>query len=87
MKTDTKGPSESFRKVFTTYLNELLSSTMAIQGTIMTEIWCHPGKTSIIGLLLCLYWQAEYSDAGHGWQVNIKDVKFIFNGILVELQL
>jgi len=61
MKTDAKGPSESFRKVFTAYLNGLPSSTMAIQGTVMTEIWCRPGKTGIISLLLCLYWQAEYS--------------------------
>jgi hypothetical protein len=87
MKTNTKGPSESFGKVFTAYLDGLLSSTMAIQGTVMAEIWCRPGKTGIIGLLLCLYWQAEYSGAGHGWQANVKRVGYIFNAILAEPQL
>lgn len=87
MKTDATGPSEAFGKVFTAYLDELPSSTMATPGTVMTEIWCRPGRTGIIGLLLCLYWQAEYSGAGHGWQANVKRVRYIFNAILAEPQL
>ena len=43
-----------------------------------------PGKTGILGLLLCLYWQAEYSGGGNDWKANIKRVESIFSAILAE---
>jgi len=84
MKTDAKRPSDTFGKVFTDYLNGLLSTTSNIGGTAMAAIWCHPGKTGILGLLLCLYWQAEYSGGGNDWKANIKRVESIFSAILAE---
>jgi len=78
IKIDVNCPAEEFGKVFTKYLNELLSSTMVMKGTVMTEVWCCPGKTGIVRLLLCLYWQAEYAGAGHDWKVNSKRIKYIF---------
>ena len=48
MKTDEKYLVKLFEKVFTNYLNGLMSSIMVIKGTIMTEIWCHPGKTVLL---------------------------------------
>ena len=87
MNTDANRPAEIFGTVFTDYLNKLPSSTMAIGGTVMTEIWCRPGKTGIIGLLLCLYWQAECSGAGNDWKANITRVRYIFNAILGQPEL
>ena len=74
-------PVESFRKVFTDYLKGLPLTTMETGGTVMTEIWCCPGKMGILGLLLCLYWQLEYSGAGLYWEGNVKHVESIFNAI------
>ena len=50
------------------------------------------GKTftnylSILGLLLCLYWQVEYSGAGIDWKANIQCIEEIFNAILVLPEL
>jgi hypothetical protein len=87
MKTDTKHPSESFGKAFTNYLNGLPSGAVAIGGTVMDHIWCRPGKTGILGLILCLYWQGEYSGTGNKWNTNIQCVKGIFNAILAEPKL
>lgn len=87
MKTDAKRPSESFGKVFTDYLRSLPSSTQAIGGTAMAQIWSRPGKTGIVGLLLCLYWQADCSGAGKDWEDNIKRVEGIFNAILAAPDL
>ncbi|KIM72740.1 hypothetical protein PILCRDRAFT_15871 [Piloderma croceum F 1598] len=87
MNIDARRLSVAFGLVFTDYLNKLPSSTMAIQGTVMTEIWCRPGKTGIIGLLLCLYWQAEFSGAGHDWKANLMRVGYIFNAILGQPEL
>ena len=84
MKTDAKLPSDMFGKVLTDYLNGLPSTTSDIGGTVMAAIWCRPGKTGILGLLLCLYWQAEYSGGGKDWQANMKRVEGIFNAILAE---
>jgi hypothetical protein len=53
----------------------------------MSEMWTHPGKTGIIGLLLCLYWQAEYSGGGKDWELNMDRVKCIFNAILAIPEL
>lgn len=87
MNTDAHCPTQAFRSVFTDYLNKLPLSTMAIEGTVMTEIWCRPGTTSIIGLLLCLYWLAEFSSAGHDWKANLAHVGYIFNAILGQPEL
>ena len=84
MKTDMKPPSDTFGKVLTDYLNGLPSTASDIGGTVMAAIWCRPGKTSILGLLLCLYWQAEYSGGGKDLQANMKHVEGIFNAILAE---
>jgi hypothetical protein len=87
MKTDANRPGESFGQVFTDYLNGLKSSTQVVGGTVMDEIWCCPGKTGVIGLILCLYWQAEFSGAGNDWKANIKLVENILNAILAEPDL
>ncbi|KIM87690.1 hypothetical protein PILCRDRAFT_4104 [Piloderma croceum F 1598] len=87
MSVDARPPAASFGKVFTNYLMGLPSSTMEKKGTVMTEIWCRPGKTGIIGLLLCLYWQAEFSGAGNDWKMNMKRVEDIFNAISAEHSL
>jgi hypothetical protein len=84
MKTDTKRPSDKFGKVFTDYLNGLLSTPSDVGGAVMAAVWCRPGKTGILGLLLCLYWQAEYSGGGNDWQANMKCVEGIFSAILAE---
>ncbi|KIM91745.1 hypothetical protein PILCRDRAFT_851 [Piloderma croceum F 1598] len=87
MRTDALRPSETFRKVFTNYLRQLPPGSVDIGGTVMTNIWCRPGRTGIIGLLLCLYWQAKYSGAGKEWQSNIRYVEDILNAILAEPEL
>ena len=87
MRIDAKRPADSFGQVFTGYLNGLPSTAFDIGGTVMTEIWCRPGKTGILGLLLCLYWQAEYSGGGNAWKSNIKRIEGIFNAILAEPDL
>jgi hypothetical protein len=87
LKTDAKRPAESFGQVFTNYLNGLPSTVMDIGGTVMTEIWCRQGRTGILGLLLCLYWQAEYSGGGKSWKANMKRVEGIFNAILAIPEL
>jgi hypothetical protein len=82
MRTDANRPADTFGQVFTDYLNGLPETTQAIGGTIMSEVWCRPGRTGILGLLLCLYWQAEYSGTRNDWKVNLKVVEDIFNAIL-----
>jgi hypothetical protein len=84
MKTDAKRPSDKFGKVFTDYLNGLPSTPSDIGGAVMAAVWCRPGKTGILGLLLCLYWQAEYSGGGNDWQANMERVEGIFSAILAE---
>lgn len=87
MKTDGTLPSDAFGQSFTDYLSGLLATTLRVGGTVMTEIWCCPGKTGVIGLLLCLYWQAEYSGAGKDWEENICRVELIFTAILAVPEL
>jgi hypothetical protein len=87
IKIDAKPPSDSFGKVFTDYLRGLPTSSMKVGGTVMAEVWARPGKTGVIGLLLCLYWQAEYSGAGKDWNDNIKHIDSIFNAILAIPEL
>ena len=87
MKINAKRPSDTFGSVLSDYLSGIQSTTSDSGGTVMTQIWCRPGKTGILGLLLCLYWQAEYSGAGHDWKANMKHVESIFNAILAEPEL
>jgi hypothetical protein len=87
LKTDAKPPSESFGKVFTNYLQGLPASTHKIGGTVMDQAWSRSGRTGVIGLLLCLYWQATYSGAGKDWHTNFKLVERIFNVILAIPEL
>ena len=84
MKIDAKQPADTFRKVLTDYLSGLPSTALKVGGTVMTQVWCRPGKTGIIGLLLCLYWQAEYSGAGRDWKANVQRIECIFNAILAQ---
>jgi hypothetical protein len=51
-------------------------------GTVITQIWCHLGKTGAIGLLKCLHWKADQSGTGLTWKANMKCVERIFNAIL-----
>jgi hypothetical protein len=53
----------------------------------MSEVWACPGKTGVIGLLLCLYGQAEYSGAGNDWNYNVKCIDSIFDAILAIPEL
>jgi hypothetical protein len=87
MNTDAKRPAELFGKTITGYLKGLPSSTMKKNGTVMTETWCRPGKTGIIGLLLCLNWQAVYSGTRNYWKQNVERVEDIFNTISAEPSL
>ena len=87
MRTDAMRPSESFGKVLTDYLSGLSPGSVKTGGTVMANIWCRPGKTGILGLLLCLYWQAEYSGAGKDWNSNMRCVEGILNAILAEPEL
>ena len=87
MKIDVKRPADTFGKVLTDYLSGLPSTALKVGGTVMTQVWCRPGKTGIIGLLLCLYWQAEYSGAGRDWKANVQCVECIFNAILAQPNL
>ena len=57
------------------YLNGLLT------GIVMQRMWCRPGKTGTLGLLLCLFWQAQYSGVEPEWNNNINSVKQILNYI------
>ena len=84
LRLDSPKPTETFGQVLTDYLAALPSSTRKSGGTVMDQIWCRPGKTGIFGLLVCLYWQAEYSGAGNDWIKNLKCVRNIFNAILSD---
>jgi len=86
-RTDASRPSESFRNIFTNYLSGLSPGSVKAGGTVMANIWCRSGKTGILGLLLCLYWQAEYSGAGKDWKSNVQCVEGILNAILAEPEL
>ena len=55
MNTDARLPDESFGKSFTQYLKGLQLTSQDSGSTVMSALWCRPGKTGILGLLLCLY--------------------------------
>ena len=87
LRIDAKPASETFGQDFTDYLRGLAPSTLKVGGTVMSEVWARPGKTGVIGLLLCLYWQAEYSGAGNDWNHNVKCIDSIFDAILAIPEL
>ena len=60
MKSDASHPSKAFGKTFTDYLKGLPMDVQKTGGNVMQQIWHRTGGMGIIGLLLCLYWQAEY---------------------------
>ena len=84
MNSDATPPADTFGNVFTEYLNGLQLTAKESTNTVMSAIWCHSRKTGILGLLLCLYWQAGYSGAGRDWESNMKCVESIFNTILTS---
>ena len=84
MNSDAMPPADTFGNMFTEYLNGLQLTAKESTNTVMSAIWCRSGKTGILGLLLCLYWQAEYSGAGCDWESNMKCVESIFNTILTS---
>ena len=84
MNSDAKAPADTFGNVFTKYLNRLQLTVKESTNTVMSAIWCCSGKTGILGLLLGLYWQVEYSGAGRDWENNMKCVESIFNTILTS---
>ena len=87
MNSDASRPAESFGSKFTKYLKGLPPSVRRTGGTVMEQVWCRSGKTGTVGLLLCLFWQAEYSGAGNEWKENIKCIQEIFQAILSEPNL
>jgi len=82
MKTDVDRPPKAFGMVLTDYLKGVPSSRPEGRSTVMSEIWCRPGVTGIIGLLVCLHWQAKDSGAQNEWMENVKRVEHIYNSIL-----
>ena len=75
-------PGEQFENEFTSYLVELPWSSLTNGNVIMDEVWCRPGKTGTIVLLVGLYWQALYSGARKKWESNLQRVETIFHSIL-----
>jgi hypothetical protein len=82
MQQDATQPGEPFGNVFTDYLANLPWDALTQGDAVLDQIWCRPGKTGIIVLLLGLYWQAEHSEGRNAWQENVKRVDMIFQAIL-----
>lgn len=82
LRTDATRPGESFGKEFTAYLADLPWSSFADETALMSEIWCRPGKTGIIVLMVGLYWHAIFSGSGKTWDTNVDRVESIFTNIL-----
>lgn len=74
-------PDDGFAKVWTTFLSQLAVSDWETSD-ILQEMWCRPGPTGIVFLLLGTHWQAEYCGTGKSWHQNVKRVGSIFNIIL-----
>ena len=88
LSQDGKPPSgDGFRKIWMEFLRALPIAKWKKDKTILEEMWCRPGKTGIIVFVLGLYWQAEYSGAGHDWKQNLKCVGEIFDLILAHPDL
>jgi len=87
MKTDVEPPTNAFGKVLTDYLKGVPSTTPEGRSTVMSELWCRPGVTGIIGLLVCLCWQAKDTGLQSEWKENVKRVEQIYNSILAVTDL
>ena len=72
-------PDDGFGKVWTTFLSQLAVSDWETTSDILEEMWCRPGQTGIMFLLLGTHWQAEYCRTGKDWHKNVKHVESIFN--------
>ena len=75
-------PDGGFDKVWTTFLSQLAISDREKTSDILQEMWCRPGHTGIVFLLLGMHWQAEYFGTGKDWHRNVKRVEHIFNIII-----
>ena len=75
-------PDGGFDKVWTTFLSRLAISDREKTSDILQEMWCRPGHTGIVFLLLGMHWQAEYFGTGKDWHRNVKCVEHIFNIII-----
>jgi len=87
MQTDPTPPGESFGNDFTNFLGNLPWSSITKGDGILQQVWCCPGKTGIVFLLVGLHWQAVYSGAGKKWERNVKLVDNIFRTILTAPSL
>jgi hypothetical protein len=82
LRTDSSCLGEPFGNEFTNYMQELPWDTLTQGDAVLDQVWCRPGRTGIIVLLVGLYWQAEYSGGGNLWDDNIWRVDKIFCAIL-----
>lgn len=82
LRVDAPRPGEPFGNAFTDYLVGLPWTSFTNDNAIMDEVWCRPGRTGTIVLLVGLYWQALYSGAGKKWASNLERVETVFRTIL-----
>ena len=87
MKADMDCPQKGFGKVLMQYLKGPPSTTLAGSATVVTEIWCCPGVTGIVRLLLCLCWQANSPGSQKDLKANIKRVGSIYSAIIMVSDL
>ena len=64
-----------------------MNRNFLFHDSLTVPLWCRQGKTGIIGLILCLYWQDTFSGAGNDWKANMQRVENIFNAILAGPEL
>jgi hypothetical protein len=55
---------DGFGKIWTTFLLQLAVLDWETTLDILQEMWCRPGQTRIVFLLLEIHWQAEYCGTG-----------------------
>lgn len=86
-KTDMEHPTKVFGMVLTDYLKGVPSSMPEGHATVMSELWCRPGVTGIIGLLFCLYCQNKDTGALNEWKENLKRIEHIYSAIITVTDL
>jgi hypothetical protein len=82
LRVDSQRPKEDFGKAFTQYLQQLPWTNITNGDGVLDQVWCRPGRTGILVLLVGLHWQADYSGGGKMWKENMKRVDTIFQAIL-----
>lgn len=87
LQQDCPAPAETFGNEFTRYLDGLQWEVITKGDGVLQHIWCRPGKTGIVVLLVGLYWQAIYSGSGKKWASNVKHVDAIFRAIIAAPSL